>query len=219
MSDTIDPDLPKATSIESNSIESNPIEAYAVLDPTKKSFFDMGSALTLPIGMLIYSICQTTQPKYTGFIYMGLLILSILARKFIMNKVDNRMLTPECTNIIGTKGLTSDFFIALYTFLYVISPMIAYNVYNDVLMLITIGSYTLFTIYLKKSCYDKNTFLYDTLLAFVLGISSFFIVLLLNPESFLFSTTLTVDQCPKPSKQKMVCSVHRNGELVKKFSS
>jgi TRAP-type uncharacterized transport system fused permease subunit len=194
-------------------------------EPVTQKLFDMGSSLTLPIVILIYSLCQTVQPKYSGLIYMGFLMLFIIVRKFIIIPTNLDTLTPDCTSILFTKGLTFHFFISLFTFLYVISPMLVYNNYNsnDVVILIVLGSYTLFTLYLtykKNKCYEKNiTLLKDILLALISVVGSFFFIFYLSPNAFLFSTAPNANQCPKPSKQKMVCSVHKNGELVKKFSS
>jgi len=193
--------------------------------PVTRSLFNMGTSLTLPIVILIYSLCQTVQPKYSGLIYMGFLMLFIIARKFIIVPTDIDSLTPDCTSILFTKGLTFNFCIPMFTFLYVIAPMLIYNNFssNDVVILIVLGSYTLFTLYLtykKNKCYEKNiTLLKDILLAFLSVVVSFFTIFYLSPNAFLFSTTTNANQCPKPSKQKMVCSVHKNGELVKKFSS
>ena len=206
---------------DNSTYSTNPISAEQV---TQNKLFDMGSSLTLPIVMLIYSLCQTVQPKYSGLIYMGFLIVFVIARKFIIvQNIDT--LTPDCTSILFTKGLTFHFFISLFTFFYVIAPMLIYNNYNsnDVVILIVLGSYTLFTLYLtykKNHCYETNIILLkDVLLAFISAVGSFFTIFYLAPNAFLFSTTPNANQCPKPSKQKMVCSVHKNGELVKKFSS
>ena len=87
------------------------------------------------------------------------------------------------------------------------------------LVIIFLASYTLITIITKRTCYNQLTvLLIDVFIATIASLTSIFIVVQINPNCFLFMPTPSdIEQCSKPSNQKMVCAVHRNGELVKKL--
>uniref|UniRef100_A0A6C0HRY4 Uncharacterized protein n=1 Tax=viral metagenome TaxID=1070528 RepID=A0A6C0HRY4_9ZZZZ len=188
-------------------------------DPVNLSLpkINLGSALTIPIGILLYSICQTSQPKYSGFIYIGLLTLSVIIRNLMstFNITDQK---ESCINeIFNKKKLTNDFFISFYTLVYTIVPMLYFKIQQPLVMIFLV-SYTLITIITKRTCYNQLTILIDVFIATMTSLVSIFIVIQINPNCFLFMPTPSdAEQCSKPSNQKMVCAVHKNGELVKKF--
>lgn len=175
--------------------------------------FSLGSAMSIPIGILIYSLCQfQIEPfsmSYAGIIYMGFLLFSIYLRKLFFK---SEGLSTACTNYINRAPvLITNFFIALFTLVYCIIPMIVNNNYQwpilFILLVSAIASYVL-----NKSCYTGKSLIGDICGAFFCGVVSFGILTFANDSNlYLFISTPTKQPA---TKQKLVCTVRKNGEIV-----
>lgn len=190
------------------------------------------SAMVVPIAILIYSICQTNQPKEVGLVYIILLILFVSIRtvlfKQFMKKDDFslKLKKPGCLNNLPLLGTSPsvDIFVAVFSLTYAFIPMIQEG-YNP-LILVILGIYALFNIALKFNCYTIEMLIGDIIFAMLSGVASMYLLLsifiLLNAKPaylFVSSVASNKEYCSMPSKQKMVCSVYKNGELVTKTKS
>lgn len=200
-------------------------------DPSE-NFGSATSAMVVPIAILIYSVCQTNQPKEAGIVYIVLLILFVCLRilmfKQFMKKDDFslKLKNPKCLSSLPILGVSPsvDIFVAVYSLTYAFIPMLQEG-YNP-LVLIILGIYALFNIALKYNCYTVEMLMVDIVFAMLSGVASIFLLTsifsLLNAKPgylFISSAPSNGEYCSMPSKQKMVCSVYKNGELVTKTKS
>ena len=190
------------------------------------------TAMVVPIAILLYSVSQTTQPKEAGIVYIVLLILFVCLRTLLFKQLMNneeyalKLKNPGCLNNLPLVGSSPsvDVFVAVYSFMYAYIPMIQEG-YNP-LVLIILGVYALFNIVLKFNCYTIEMLIGDIVFAMLSGAASIFLLSavfsLLNAKPgylFVSSVSSNKEYCSMPSKQKMVCSVYKNGELVTKTNS
>jgi len=209
------------------------VEATLV-DPIKADAYPENTSTTamiVPIAILIYSLCQTNQPKESGIIYIVLLILFIFARTLVFKQFTNDEYTsklkgPNCLSSLPLLGLspTLDIFVAVYSFTYAFIPMLQEG-FNPLVLMI-LGIYALINIVLNYNCYTTTMLMIDVMFAILSGVASILLLSsifsLLNAKpGFLFVSSVpsSREYCSMPSKQKMVCSVYKNGELVSKTKS
>lgn len=190
------------------------------------------SAMVVPIAILIYSLCQTNQPKEAGVVYMVLLIIFVCLRSLVFKQLMNngefslKLKGRGCLSDLPLLGISPsvDVFVAVYSFTYAFIPMIQQG-YNP-LILIILGIYSLFNITLKFNCYTIEMLIGDIMFAMLSGVASVFLLsavfsLLNSKPGYLFISSVPSngEYCSMPTKQKMVCSVYKNGELVTKTNS
>jgi hypothetical protein len=213
-------------------VQAVPISVEAVPDGVTEKGVQLTSAMVVPIAILIYSLCQTNQPKEVGVVYLILLILFVSIRTLIfkqfMKKDDFslKLKNPGCLNTLPLLGTSPsvDIFVAVFSLTYAFIPMIQEG-YNPFIIAI-LGIYALINIALKFNCYTIEMLIGDIIFAMVSGVASIYLLLsvfiLLNSKpGYLFVSSVSSDReyCSMPSKQKMVCSVYKNGELVTKTKS
>jgi len=214
-------------------VQAVPINVEAVPDGTAlEKGTQSTSAMVVPIAILIYSLCQINQPKEVGIVYIILLILFVSIRTLIfkqfMKKDDFslKLKKPGCLNTLPLLGSSPsvDIFVAVFSLTYAFIPMIQEG-YNP-FVLIILGIYALINIALKFNCYTIEMLLGDIIFAIISGVASIYLllsvfILLKAKPGYLFVSSVSSDReyCSMPSKQKMVCSVYKNGELVTKTKS
>jgi len=215
--------------MQTEPVQAVPVNIEAVPETSSVGPAQSTSAMVVPIAILIYSLCQTNQPKEVGVVYIILLILFVSIRtllfKQFMKKDDFslKLKKPGCLNTLPLLGISPsvDIFVAVFSLTYAFIPMIQEG-YNP-LILIILGIYAVFNIALKFNCYTIEMLIGDIIFAMLSGVASIYLLLsvfiLLNAKpGYLFVSSVSSDReyCSMPSKQKMVCSVYKNGELVTK---
>jgi len=213
-------------------VQAVPLNVEAVSEGTTEKGNQFTSAMVVPIAILIYSLCQVNQPKEVGVVYLILLILFVSIRSLIfkqfMKKDDFalKLKKPGCLNTLPLLGSSPsvDIFVAVFSLTYAFIPMIQEG-YNP-FVLIILGIYALINIALKFNCYTIEMLMGDIIFAIISGVASIYLllsvfILLKAKPGYLFVSSVSSDReyCSMPSKQKMVCSVYKNGELVSKTKS
>ena len=213
-------------------VEAVPVNVESVPENVSYNVPQSTSAMVVPIAILIYSLCQVNQPKEVGIVYIILLILFVSIRTLIfkqfMKKDDFslKLKKPGCLNTLPLLGSSPsvDIFVAVFSLTYAFIPMIQEG-YNP-FVLIILGIYALINIALKFNCYTIEMLMGDIIFAIISGIASIYLlltvfILLKAKPGYLFVSSVSSDReyCSMPSKQKMVCSVYKNGELVTKTKS
>lgn len=218
--------------MQTEPVKATPVNVEAVPENVYSGAPQSTSAMVVPIAILIYSLCQINQPKEVGVVYIILLIIFVSLRTLIfkqfMKKDDFslKLKKPGCLNSLPLLGSSPsvDIFVAVYSLTYAFIPMIQEG-YNPLILAI-LGIYALFNIVLKFNCYTIEMLIGDIIFAMLSGVASIYLllsifILLKAKPGYLFVSSVSSDReyCSMPSKQKMVCSVYKNGELVSKTKS
>ncbi len=186
--------------------------------------------LVLPISILFYSVFQN---NLGGIIYLAFVFAAVVIRRMIMQTTDPLKsycvdttfagLSKKGDDGTGKKTPNTGIFVSVYTFIYVLGPMISNGIYN-VLCIISLSVIMILSIIFSYGCImadgGKKRLVTDITLGVVLGMLSMLFAVTIagsNTSMLLFIRTNKNNQevCSMPSKQNFVCNAYKNGELLK----
>lgn len=173
------------------------------------------SPLILPIVILLYC---AVQPSFLGIWYMLSLVIFSSIRVGIFSFF--RLSGEKCVfNAMGTSTLNPIVFISMFTFIFIITPMIIYSQYKNYVIIILL-CYTVTSYFLIKSCFETYQLFADIMLGIIFGVVSFIVInasyLSLNrdPEFLFIVSAGSAQKCAVASSQNFKCQVYQNGQLL-----
>lgn len=175
------------------------------------------------IGFLILLSCINNDIKV--ILYLSGFIFIYIATTLFNNNKDNLTIIDykEFCNVLGYENkLSLNSTIYLYTFTYLLMPMIDKHNYNIGLLVFILILYSIDIISkIVKGCSNVKSILLGSLIGIVTG---FILFTLFNTDQnlrqYLYYDTLSSNKiaCLRPTKQKFKCNVLRNGEIITSIS-
>jgi hypothetical protein len=180
------------------------------------SMKNVNSPLILPIVIALYAAFQ---PTIAGIWYITCLLIFMFIRSIIFK--DNY---GDCNyaSIFG-QTLNPTLFISIFTFWFILLPMIFFKEYN-IVSIVIISCYIIVNIVSFRHCYQGMSKLIDFGFATIAGWLSYIVInasynAMNADKNFLFiQSASSVEKCSMASKQNFKCKVYKNGQLITQTS-
>lgn len=159
--------------------------------------------------------------------FIGILLLFIITNSFTYvfkqinpnNKTskDNllcRFFGPERVNLAS--GISVGSLVYMFTFFYLLVPMIYYNIYNiSIIITFLLLTASDFIVTKNYNCTDNIGFIISISMGALVGIIWSFFVISMN-NKLLYHTDYVSNKlaCSMPDKQNFKCEVYKDGELI-----
>jgi len=191
--------------------------------PSLFSFISLISPFLIVLLLLLNSIINS---NIKGLIYLfGVMLLFFIVMLFqasIKITNGNKDTTPEYCHLFNTKtevysipSFNSSLF--LFTFIYIMIPMIVYNTLNLPFLCIILILYAIDSgVRCSNSCTTPLGVILGTIIGTIWAIM-WYLIISSSDSSLLYYDDLVSNKvaCSRPTKQQFKCSVYKNGEFLK----
>jgi hypothetical protein len=189
-----------------------------VMDPNFSNVFKVITLIAPFFIVLLLVTISIINSDIKGLVYLGGVVFLFTISYMFQSSISHNRGNEICAiwNIGPFKY--PSFISALYTYtiVYLFFPMVSNGVYNFPLLIILLIIYVADIIIrcLKMACSNAINVIFGSVLGIVFACT--FIVLLTNHPSLLYYNDLLSSKvaCSVPAKQKFVCNVYNNGQLV-----
>ena len=161
--------------------------------------------------------------NFKGFIYLGFLIASVLAREALIYSSSSPVFIPKneiCNNVTFSPlgGTTFSLFVITFSIFYLCWPMFL-NKSMNYWLLSGLLLYLLLDLGVRSSlkCFSGFKSIFVNMLGgFSLATLIVIPMFYFGGNTYLFFNELSSDKetCSMPTKQKFKCAVYKNGELI-----
>ena len=189
--------------------------------PTMFTFLSLISPYVLVLLLLLNSIINS---NIKGLIYLfGVIILFFIVLLFqsSINVSGNTYTPPAYCRLFSSK--IPDFSIPsfnsaliMFTFVYVLIPMVVYNAMNLPFLCILLILFAIDTgIRTQNKCTTMVGILFGSVIGIVISIM-WYLIISSNAPDLLYYDDLISNKiaCSRPTKQQFKCSVYKNGQLL-----
>jgi uncharacterized membrane protein len=200
-------------------------DRFYMATPNYPSFFSFLSMISPFILIIVLVFISIINSNIKGLIYLlGVILLFFIIMPFqqTVRHYGKFSHTPDPTcqlfyfpvPIFSVPSFNSSLF--LFTFIYLLLPMIENNIMNFPLMVILLVLYAMDTVIkTKNNCTTPQGIVLGSLLGVVWGITWYFIIKSSNSNLLYYDDLLSNKiGCSRPTQQKFRCSVYKNGQLL-----
>lgn len=210
---------------DTNTLLQPNLDKFKMATPNYPSFFSFLSMISPFILIIVLVFISIINSNIKGLIYLlGVILLFFIVMLF-QQTVRHRnefSHTPDPTcqlfyfpiPVFSVPSFNSALF--LFTFIYLLLPMIKNNIMNFPLMVILLVLYAMDTVIkTKNNCTTPQGIILGSLLGIVWGIAWYYAIKSNNANLLYYDDLLSNKvACSRPTQQQFKCSVYKNGQLL-----